>query len=112
VKELFADQDNTLEFSDMNFDRNGKNVRNKRAGGEKVMETAVFLDSTAYNRFADYYKKIGRSFQRRDSKEPGSMFIFSVANWQTFRPQSTQNCPHKNYQKMAEIFAEFFKSAV
>jgi len=31
----------------------------KRAGGEKVLETAVFLDSAAYSRFAAYYKKIG-----------------------------------------------------
>ena len=90
VKEMFADQDNTLEFSDMNFDRGGKGggknkrggmgvdknkrgglgvgkdkrgsdskVKAKRAGGEKVLETAVFLDSAAYSRFAAYYKKIG-----------------------------------------------------
>ena len=75
MKELFADQDNTLEFSDMNFDRNGKKQqRAKRAGGEKVMETAVFLDPAAYSRFADYYRKIGELFsfdsnqQKREEK--------------------------------------------
>jgi transcriptional regulator NrdR family protein len=61
VKEMFADQDNTLEF-DMSFDKSGgrQGKRPKRAGGEKVMETAVFLDSAAYSRFAAYYRKIGR----------------------------------------------------
>jgi len=61
VKEIFADQDNSMEFEDMSFDKSGGRTgkRPKRAAGQKVLETAVFVDSAAYSRFADYYRKIG-----------------------------------------------------
>merc|ERR1719244_2328850 len=51
---------------DIMFDTRNKNISEarriltKRGGGNKVLETAVFLDAAAYKRFAGYFSVIGK----------------------------------------------------
>ena len=36
--------------------------KTKRRGSNKVLETAVFLDSEAYRKFSSYFSSIGETF--------------------------------------------------